>query len=102
MELEDVRHYRLVYAANRERPVNEWAHLTAFPWVSLFSAGELVEFDAGFDKLIAAGDLGELADYIGACKDTADVYSNPDVLAAMLEDGPAEEVFPPSYYGYYE
>ncbi|MHB8060556.1 MAG: hypothetical protein ACYDHO_06965 [Gaiellaceae bacterium] len=96
--------FREVYERHRSEPIADWAALTPFPWIDSLHPDEVEEFVDGLAQatLLAAGrdDLSEVIGLVHAFKSTADTYRAPDILAAMLEEGEPEEVFPPSHYGY--
>jgi soluble lytic murein transglycosylase-like protein len=99
----ELARFQAVYAANRDRPASQWATQTAFPYLAVFSVEEVAEFASELHAYTLAaaqrGELQELRGNLRAWEDTAKIYEQPEVLAAIaapIDYDKLEEVFSPS------
>lgn len=99
----ELARYQAVYAQNRGRSAREWAAQTPYPWLVALDPEEVEEFGR---ELLAytldaarRGTLENLRGNMRAWASTAEIYEDPELLAAMMkpiELADLEEVFPPS------
>jgi hypothetical protein len=99
----ELARFQAVYAQNRGRSAREWASQTAYPWLVSLDRDEVEEFAR---ELLAytldaarRGTLENLRGNLRAWASTAEIYEDPELLAAMIkpiELADLQEVFPPS------